>query len=249
MESTIALSLAGVDRALGRRRVLRAVSAEIPVGRVAALVGRNGAGKTTLLHTVVGLAAPDGGRVLVFGKVPRSALVDGDVGFVAQDRPVYRRMSVRDHLRMGAHLNRRWDMSYALSRLEGLGIGLGRRAGTLSGGERSQLVLTLALARVPRLLVLDEPAAALDPLAREEFLAAVTTEARQRAITVLHSSHDVAGLEATCDFLMVLRDGCLVFAGETAVLPGPGRGLAEFVLEALRGHDARSAAAGAGETR
>jgi ABC-2 type transport system ATP-binding protein len=185
METTNALLLVGVDRAYGHREALRSVSAELPVGRVAALVGRNSAGKTTLLHTVVGLARPDRGRVLVFGKPPRAALADGDVGFVAQEKPVFRRMSVRDQLRVGAHLNRRWDTAYAIARLEALGIGLTRRAGTLSGGEQSQVALTRALAKRPRLLVLDEPAAALDPLARHEFLTAVTTEARERTITVL----------------------------------------------------------------
>lgn len=237
MESMDALSLVAVDREYGRRRVLRAVHAHVPPGRVAALVGVNGAGKTTLLHAVVGLTRPDRGRVLVFGKPPGAALADGDVGFVAQDKPVYRRWSVRDHLRLGGCLNRRWDMAYAVARLADLGIGLGRRAGTLSGGERSQLVLTLALAKRPRLLVLDEPAAALDPLARVEFLESVSREAREREITVVHSSHDVAGLESTCDFLMVLRDGTLTQIADVAAATGPDRGLSDLILAALRGDE------------
>lgn len=240
MESMDALSLVGVGRDYGRRRVLRAVHAQVPSGRVAALVGVNGAGKTTLLHAVVGLARPDRGRVFVFGKPPGLALADGDVGFVPQDKPVYRRWSVRDHLRLGAALNRRWDMSYVVARLQGLGIGLERRAGTLSGGERSQLVLSLALAKRPRLLVLDEPAAALDPLARIDFLEAVSAEARERGITVLHSSHDVAGLESTCDFLMVLRDGVLTQVADVAAVTGPDRGLSDLILSALRGEELTS---------
>jgi ABC-2 type transport system ATP-binding protein len=202
---------------------------------VAALVGVNGAGKTTLLHTIVGLARPDAGRVLIFGRSPRAALAEGDLAFVAQDKPVYRTMSVRDHLRLGAHLNRRWDMPFAADRLASLDIGLERRAGTLSGGQQSQLALTLALAKRPRLLVLDEPAAALDPLARHEFLAAVAAEARERMITVLHSSHAVADLEDGCDYLMILRDGALACAGVTSELLEPGLSLESLVLAVLRG--------------
>lgn len=233
--SDVALALADVDRSYGRRRVLRSVSASIPAGSVAALVGMNGAGKTTLLHTIVGLARPQAGRVLVFGRTPHAALAEGDLAFVAQDKPLYRTMSVQDHLRLGAHLNKRWDMPYATARLRSLDIGPERRAGSLSGGQQSQLALTLALAKRPRLLVLDEPAAALDPLARHEFLTAVAAESRARRITVLNSSHAVADLEDGCDYLMILRDGVLACAGTTSELLGSGLTLEGFVLAVLRG--------------
>jgi ABC-2 type transport system ATP-binding protein len=248
-DSPVALALAGLERSYGRRRVLHSVSASIPAGGVAALVGVNGAGKTTLLHTIVGLARPDAGRVLVFGKTPRAALAEGDLAFVAQDKPVYRTMSVQDHLRLGAHLNRRWDMPFAVARLASLDIGLDRRAGTLSGGQQSQLALTLALAKRPRLLVLDEPAAALDPLARHEFLTAVAAEAREHTITVLHSSHAVADLEDGSDYLMILRDGALVCSGATSELLEPGRSLEHFVLATLRGAGAGTDLDGKEENR
>jgi ABC-2 type transport system ATP-binding protein len=234
MDTSTGLSLIGVEKSYGTRRALDRASAQVPAGRVAALVGANGAGKTTLMHAAVGLLRPDAGQITVLGKSPRRALTDGAVGFVAQDRPIYRRMSVRDHLRLGAHLNVRWDMPYAMCRLERLGIGLNRQAGTLSGGEQSQLALTLALAKRPALLVLDEPAAALDPLARHDFLASVAAEAQGSGITVLWSSHDIAELELACDHLIILRAGSVVLAGDVVDLLPPSHDLAGLILSVLR---------------
>jgi ABC-type Mn2+/Zn2+ transport system ATPase subunit len=151
------------------------------------------------LHLAVGLVAAECGRVTVLGVSPRAAMVRGDVGFVAQDKPLYRRFRVGELLRMGAALNLRWDQGYAAQRLDSVGIDLRKRAGSLSGGEQAQVALTLALAKRPRLLLLDEPGAALDPLARRAFLDDVRCETSARGITVVHSSHDVAELDRACE--------------------------------------------------
>ncbi|MGI5239912.1 ABC transporter ATP-binding protein [Dactylosporangium sp. CA-139066] len=227
----------------GRRWALAHASVRVPAGGVVALVGPNGAGKTTLLHLAVGLLRADAGRVAVFGASPRAATGSGDVGFVAQDKPLYRRFRVDELLRMGAALNPRWDRGYALRRLRGLGIDPGRRAGALSGGEQAQTALTLALAKRPRLLLLDEPAAALDPLARRAFLDDVRGETAARGITVVHSSHDVAELDRACDHLVVVRGGTVAHDGPVDALVAPGQSLEDFVLRALGGTRPAEAAA------
>jgi ABC-2 type transport system ATP-binding protein len=228
-----AVAALDVGKRYGRRWVLADATVSVPAGSVVALVGPNGAGKTTLLHVAVGLVQADAGRVTVFGVPPRAATARGDVGFVAQDRPLYRRFRVGELLRMGAVLNPRWDQRYAVQRLEGLGIALGRRAGSLSGGEQAQTALTLALAKRPRLLLLDEPAAALDPLARRAFLDDVRGETAARGITVVHSSHDVAELDRACDRLVIVKGGTVVRAGAVADLLGAGQRLEDLILRVL----------------
>jgi len=157
---------------------LRECSLAIPGGHVAALVGPNGAGKTTLLNLAVGLMAPSAGSVTVLGGLPAGSLaaLDG-IAFVAQDTPLYKNLSVADMLHLTRNLNRRFDERYVRSRLDDLGIPLQRKASGLSGGQQAQLALSLALARRPRLLVLDEPVAMLDPIARHDFMATVLTAA------------------------------------------------------------------------
>ena len=168
----------GLGKRYGGTWALRDCSLAIPAGRVAALVGPNGAGKSTLLNLVVGLAAPSAGGVMVLGGRPPGSLaaLDG-IAFVAQDTPLYKNFSAEDMLHMTRNLNGRFDQVSAEGRLAELGIPLKRKAGSLSGGQRAQLALTLALARRPRLLVLDEPVAMLDPIARHDFMAAVLTAA------------------------------------------------------------------------
>jgi ABC-2 type transport system ATP-binding protein len=205
----------------------------VPAGSVVALVGPNGAGKTTLLHLAVGLAQPDAGRVTVFGGSPRAATARGEVGFVAQDKPLYRRFRVGELLSMGRRLNPSWDRQYAVQRLAGLRIDLNKRAGALSGGEQAQVALTLALAKRPRLLLLDEPGAALDPLARRAFLDDVRGAASSAGITVVHSSHDVAELDRACDHVVIVKRGTVVRAGARADLLAAGQPLEDFIVGAL----------------
>jgi len=230
--------------ALGKRYgdtwALRECSLAIPAGHVAALVGPNGAGKTTLLNLTVGLAAPSSGSVTVLGDLPAGSLaaLDG-IAFVAQDTPLYKTLSVADMLHLTSNLNRRFHQDYAQSRLGELGIPLKRRAGRLSGGQQAQLALTLALARRPRLLILDEPMAMLDPLARHDFMAAVLTAAADDGMSVLLSSHVLAELERVADYLVLLSHGRVQIAGEVdellaghRMLTGPA-GQAEAYAERL----------------
>jgi ABC-2 type transport system ATP-binding protein len=204
---TIALEANGVGKRYGRTWALRDCSLSLPQGHVAALVGPNGAGKTTLLSLAVGLLRPNEGDIRVFGATPRDNIATlGRIGFVGQDTPLYRDFTVDDLLTVGGKLNARWDAAGAVHRLGRLGIPLDRRAGRLSGGQRAQVALTLALAKQPDLLVLDEPVASLDPLARRDFLAALMGSVAERGLTVILSSHLIADLEHRCDYLIVLAD-------------------------------------------
>jgi ABC-2 type transport system ATP-binding protein len=221
----------GLGKRYRRTWALRDCSLAIPAGSVVALVGHNGAGKTTLLNLIVGLIEPTEGSVSVLGgeRAGSPLALDG-VGFVAQDAPLYQNLSVGDTLRVIGSLNRRWDQRRAEQRLAGLGIPLNRRVGRMSGGQQAQLALTLALARRPRLLVLDEPLAMLDPLARFDFMDTVMTAAAQDGLTVVLSSHVLAELERVADYLVVLCRGRLQVAGKVAdllaghrVLCGPAR--------------------------
>jgi ABC-2 type transport system ATP-binding protein len=194
---------------------LRECTVAIPAGHVAALVGPNGAGKTTLLNLAAGLTAPSAGDVTVLGGRPAGSPVALDgIAFVAQDMPMYRNLSARDMLHLTRNLNRRFDQQYAETRLGELGIPLKRKAGKLSGGQQAQLALTLALARRPRLLVLDEPMAMLDPIARHDFMASVMTAMVADGVSVVLSSHVLAELERVADYLILMSRGRVQLAGE-----------------------------------
>lgn len=215
----VALAAAGLGKRYRRRWALSDCTLAIPAGRVVGLVGPNGAGKTTLLQLAVGLLAPTAGTISVFGCRPAAGPQQlRRVGFVAQDAPVYRNLTVGAHLRMAAALNPGWDGELASRRITRLGLGPGMRAGRLSGGQRAQLALTLAIAKRPDLLILDEPVAGLDPLARAEFLASVHELAAERATTVVLSSHLVADLEQICDYLIVLVASRVQLAGQIDAL-------------------------------
>jgi ABC-2 type transport system ATP-binding protein len=199
----------------GSTQALLDCTLAIPAGHVAALVGPNGAGKSTLLSLAVGLSTPSEGTLNVLGgHAPGSlAALDG-IAFVAQDTPLYRNLSAGDMLHLTRNLNRHFDCSYAETRLGELGIPLKHKAGKLSGGQQAQLALTLALARHPTLLILDEPVAMLDPIARHDFMATVLTAAADDGVSVLLSSHVLAELERVADYLIVLSHGRVRVAGE-----------------------------------
>ena len=207
-----ALAADGLGRRYGRAWALRDCSFALPAGRVAALVGPNGAGKTTLLHMAVGLLAPTTGDVRVFGAPPQSARPR--LGFVAQDHPLYRNFTVSETLTMGRKLNQRWDGALATTRLRQLGVPLDQRVSKLSGGQQAQLALTLALAKQPDLLLLDEPLASLDPLARRDFLRALAEIGEEGRVTALLSSHIIADLERVCDYLIILSAAEVQLVGE-----------------------------------
>jgi ABC-2 type transport system ATP-binding protein len=219
----------GLGKRYGTTWALRDCTLAIPSGHVVAVVGPNGAGKSTLLNLTVGLAAATEGAVTVLdGLAPGSpAALDG-IAFVAQDMPLYKNLSAEDTVHMTRNLNRRFDETYATRRLRELGIPLTRRAGTLSGGQQAQLALTVALARRPELLVLDEPMAMLDPLARHDFMATVMTAIADNGLSVVLSSHVLAELERVADYLVLMSGGGVQVAGEVdellechQVLTGP----------------------------
>jgi ABC-2 type transport system ATP-binding protein len=217
-----------------RRWALAGCTLSIPAGSVAGLVGPNGAGKTTLLHLAVGLVQPSAGTITVLGGVPGSGPGQlARVGFMAQDSPTYPGWSVADHLRFGARTNRGWDARFAAGRVAELGLESAQRAGKLSGGRRAQLALTVALAKRPELLILDEPAARLDPLARREFLQDLQAAAAERQLSVVLSSHLVADLERICNYLIVLAGGRVRLAGTTADLLASHRLLTSFSRRAV----------------
>jgi ABC-2 type transport system ATP-binding protein len=196
------------DRLAKRYRRVTALNdctISVPQGRISALVGPNGAGKTTLLRLLTGLAAPTAGEVSVLGGPPRqeSAFLS-EVGFLAQEIPLYRALSAKDHINLGAHLNPRWDGESVRERLGALNISLDQAVGTLSGGQRSQVALALTLAKRPKVLLLDEPLAALDPLARRTFLGTLAEVASDGELTIVLSSHLIADIEQLCDHLILL---------------------------------------------
>jgi ABC-2 type transport system ATP-binding protein len=216
---TAVLEARGLSKRYGRRPALADCTLSIPVGRVAGLVGPNGAGKTTLLHLATGLIAPTSGTIEVLGGRPASSPAQlARVGFVAQDTPAYAALSVADHLRMGERMNPGWDAGLARDRIERIGLDFGQKAGKLSGGQRAQLALTLAIAKRPELLILDEPVASLDPLARRGFLQGLMEFAADQQVSVVLSSHLVADLERVCDYLVVLVASRVRVAGEVDAL-------------------------------
>jgi ABC-2 type transport system ATP-binding protein len=232
---TPALTTRGLGKRYGQRQALADCTLSIPAGNIVGLVGPNGAGKTTLLHLAVGLLAPTSGTIDVLGGRPASGPAQlAKVGFVAQDSPVYAGFTVTDHLRFGAHMNPGWDAALARDRVQALGLDPRQRAGQLSGGQRAQLALTLALAKRPELLILDEPIASLDPLARSEFLRSLAEFTAARQLSVVMSSHLVSDLERICDYLVVLVASRVQIAGPVAgLLAAHGQSLEDLVLESL----------------
>jgi ABC-2 type transport system ATP-binding protein len=203
-----------LGKRFGRTWALRECSLSIPKGCTAALVGPNGAGKTTLINCVVGLSQPTEGSLRVFGDVaPGSHHALRSIGFVAQDAPLYGHLRVGAMIEVAERLNQSFDVSLVQRRLQELGIRSDHRVGSLSGGQHAQLALSLALARGPELLVLDEPLARLDPLARHQFMAEVMAAVADGGLSVLFSSHVIAELERVADHLIVLSHGSVRVAG------------------------------------
>jgi ABC-2 type transport system ATP-binding protein len=216
---TTALEAEGLGKRYGRTWALRECTLAIPGGKVVGLVGPNGAGKTTLMHLAVGLLRPTVGSITVLGGRPGGTPAQlARVGFVAQDTPTYAALSVGDHLRFGAWMNPNWDAGLAADRIGRLGLDLRQTAGRLSGGQRAQLALTLAVAKRPELLVLDEPVASLDPLARREFLQGLMEVVAEHGVSVILSSHLIADLERACDYLVILVDSRIQVAGDIDLL-------------------------------
>jgi ABC-2 type transport system ATP-binding protein len=224
-----------LGKSYGSTRALHDCTLAIPDGHVVALVGPNGAGKSTLLNIAVGLATQTTGEVTVLGGRPAGSLfaLDG-IAFVAQDTPLYKNLSAADLLHVTRNLNRRFDENYAKQRLGELGIPLRQKAGKMSGGQQAQLALTLALARRPQLLMLDEPMAMLDPVARHDFMATVMTAVADDGVSVVLSSHVLAELERVADYLVLISRGSVQMAGDVDDLLGLHRVLTGPASESER---------------
>lgn len=233
----------------GRTTALTDCTLRVPAGRIVGLVGPNGAGKSTLLGLTCGVTAPTTGSIAVLGNRPAAGAAQlARVGFVAQDAPVYSGLSVADHLRLGARLNSRWDMSLARQRIQRLGLNPAQKAGRLSGGQRAQLALTVAAAKRAELLILDEPVASLDPLARSAFLRDLLDFVAELGVSVVLSSHLLGDLERVCDHLIVLAAARVQLAGDVADLldvhyrvTGTGAGLPAGAEVINADHTAREA--------
>ncbi len=178
-------------------------------------MGPNGAGKTTLLEMVIGLLKPTEGQIEVFGHTAHGNTAEtlARVGYVAQNHPLYPDFSVADMFHLGQAMNPSWDMGMARARMEALDIPLKRKVKTLSGGQKAQVALAMALAKRAPLLVLDEPVASLDPVARLEFMREVMAQVADGGLTVIIASHVVSELERFCDWLVVLTHGHVQLAG------------------------------------
>jgi ABC-2 type transport system ATP-binding protein len=216
---TFVLRAEGLGKSYGRLWALSDCTLDVPAGRVVGLVGPNGAGKTTLLNLAVGMLTPTSGTIEVLGGRPGASPAQlAKVGFVAQSTPTYAGLSVEEHLRLGARLNPGWDDTLARGRIRRLGLDFSHRAGKLSGGQRAQLALTLGVAKRPELLILDEPVASLDPLARREFLQDLMEAVAEHELSVVLSSHLVSDLERVCDHLIVLVASRVQLAGDIDTL-------------------------------
>ncbi|MBX3071639.1 MAG: ABC transporter ATP-binding protein [Thermomicrobiales bacterium] len=211
---TDALATYELGKRYGKQWALSDCSVAIPAGSISAVIGPNGAGKSTLLNAVVGLFPPTTGRIELFGGDPYAdPSMVSRVGFVSQDRPLYRDFTVSEMLRFGASTNPRWDQPAAEARIASLGIPLGRKIKSLSGGQQAQVSLVLAIAKRAELIVLDEPVAALDPLARREFMQTLMDDVVENGQTVVFSSHLVGELERVCDHLVLLNQGRVQYCG------------------------------------
>ena len=216
---TTVIQTQGLVKQFRRVTALSDCDVTVPEGRICALIGPNGAGKTTLLRLLSGLARPTAGEMSVLGSPPRQdPAFLAEVAYLAQEIPLYRRFTAEEHISIGAHLNRRWDAALVRDRLKSLKIPLDRAAGSLSGGQRAQLALTLTLAKKPRLVLLDEPVAALDPLARRHFLATMAHAVAGDGLTVVLSSHLVADMERVVDHLILLAASRVQLSGDIDVL-------------------------------
>jgi ABC-2 type transport system ATP-binding protein len=251
VSTVAAIETVGLGRRYGARWALRDCTFSLPAGHVIGLVGPNGAGKSTLLRMTAGLLRPTVGSLQVLGQSPADPAALPRIGFVAQDKPLYGRFTVADTLKMGGWLNPGWDADVARTHLDSLDIPQDQRCGALSGGQRAQVALALALGKRPDLLLLDEPVANLDPLARRQFLQVTLAAAADTGMTVVLSSHLLADLERSCDYLVLLSAARVQLCGPTddllgehRVLTGPA-GQADIIAAAhpvvsssLTGHQA-----------
>ncbi|AXK31849.1 ABC transporter ATP-binding protein [Streptomyces armeniacus] len=232
-----AVEARGVGKRYRRGRALSDCSFRVPAGRVCGLVGPNGAGKTTLLAIAANLLEPSDGTLTVFGAAPESAEAGRRTAFLAQEKPLFRRFTVAETLRLGRELNPGWDQRAAENIVRSGNVPMEAKIGTLSGGQRTRVAFALAFGKRPDLLLLDEPMSDLDPLVRHELMGTLMAEAAEHGTTVLMSSHMLSELENICDFLLVISSGGLRMAGDVDELRN-----AHVMLHGARGDESRTGA-------
>ncbi|MFE9629184.1 ABC transporter ATP-binding protein [Streptomyces sp. NPDC006527] len=213
-----AIETVGLGKRYRRGWALRDSSFRLPAGRVCALVGPNGAGKTTLLSLAADLVEPTTGTIRLAGHHPGSHQARDGTAFLSQRKALYPRFRVREILRMGRELNPTWHQETAEAVVEAGGIPMDARVGTLSGGQSTRVAFALALGKRPRLMLLDEPMADLDPLVRHQMTDLLRAEARRNGSTVVMSSHLVSELSNACDYLVLVNNGRVRLAGEVDLL-------------------------------
>ncbi|RDI21488.1 ATP-binding cassette domain-containing protein [Lentzea flaviverrucosa] len=208
------LTATALGKRYGTHWAVRDCGFTIPEGKVVALVGPNGAGKSTLLRMAAGLVRPTTGELTAFG-TPVRGRIHQDVSFLAQNRPLHRDLEVRELVRYCASMNDRWSAERAHEVLAlQAGVDQDAKVGTLSAGGLTQVAIALALGRLPRLLLLDEPLADLDPLARDETLRIIMAEVADRGTTVVMSSHLLSDLREVCDHLLLVDEGRVQVSGD-----------------------------------
>jgi ABC-2 type transport system ATP-binding protein len=208
------LSADAVGKRYRTRWAVRDCGFTVPEGKVVALVGPNGAGKSTLLRMAAGLVRPTTGELRTFG-TPVHGRIHPDVAFLAQNRSLYRDLTVRELTRAVGAMNDRWSADRVREVLGLLaGVDPDAKVGTLSAGARTQVAIAMALGRLPRLLLLDEPLSDLDPLARDETLRIIMTEVADRGTTVVMSSHLLSDLREVCDHILLLDEGRVQLDGD-----------------------------------
>ncbi|MFI9581524.1 ABC transporter ATP-binding protein [Streptomyces sp. NPDC052236] len=215
-----AIEAYGVGKKYRRGWALRDCSFRLPAGRICGLVGPNGAGKTTLLGIAANLLEPTDGTLRVFGAPPESAEANRRTAFLAQEKPLFRRFTVAETLRMGRELNPTWDQPTAEAIVRAGNVPFDAKVGTLSGGQRTRVAFALTFGKRPDLLLLDEPMSDLDPLVRHEMMGLIMAKAAEHGTTVLMSTHMLAELEHVCDYLVVVAEGGLRLAGDVDELLG-----------------------------
>ena len=215
-----AIDVAGLVKRFGTRAVLDSIDLRVPRGQVIGLLGLNGSGKSTLIKCLLGLLKADEGSATVLG-TDAWQLADREkarIGYVPQEATLYPWLTVRQTVAYVSSFYSRWDRAWGEELLRRWDLPLGHRVGPLSVGQKQKLALVLALGHRPELLILDEPVASLDPVARRWFLETVLETAADGAGTVLFSTHITSDLERVASHVALLREGKVMFHDEIDVL-------------------------------
>ena len=219
-EETPAVATYRLVRRYGRRQVIRGLDLKVPSGVVYGFLGRNGAGKTTTIRMLMGMLPPHQGQIEILG-TRRARMLAADrqrIGYVSQEQHYYAWMTVDQIGRFVGGFYPTWSAGAFGRLLEQLSIDSTQAVGTLSGGTKMKLAMALALAHKPKLLILDEPTAGVDPIARREILSLLQSEARERGRTVFFSTHNIAEVEDIGDWVGILHEGRMLYQGRVAEL-------------------------------